>query len=193
MNDAQWSSVETYFDALRDLPPEPRAAALNAIADDVVRREVSSLLDHASEGDTIAVAVGAMAAHVDGAALRDQRIGPYRLVRRLGQEATEQSLKRFATTARFHQRVAIKIVKWEMDSDAARARFRAERQIVAGLEHPNIARLLDGGETPDGAPYLVLEFVDGQPLVAATAGWRSSESWNCSCRWRTPSPSPTAT
>ena len=65
----------------------------------------------------------------------------------------------------FHKRVALKVLKRGMDTDSIVRRFRTERQILAGLDHPNIARLLDGGTTPDGRPYLVMEYVDGAPLV----------------------------
>ncbi len=67
--------------------------------------------------------------------------------------------------AEFHKQVAIKTLKFELDSGAAVARFRHERQILAHLEHPNIARLLDGGTTEQGTPYIVLEYVDGLQLV----------------------------
>src|SRR5262249_49215600 len=71
----------------------------------------------------------------------------------------------------FRQRVAIKIIKWEFDSPSARERFRQERQILAGLEHPHIARLLDGGQTEDDVPYLVMEYIQGQPLITSARGW----------------------
>ena len=64
----------------------------------------------------------------------------------------------------FAQRVAIKLIKRGMDTDQVLARFRAERQILASLDHPNIARLLDGGSTTDGLPYLAMEYIDGQPI-----------------------------
>jgi len=61
-------------------------------------------------------------------------------------------------------RVAIKLVKRGMDTDFILRRFRTERQILAALDHPHIARLLDGGTTDDGLPYFVMEFIEGQPL-----------------------------
>jgi non-specific serine/threonine protein kinase/serine/threonine-protein kinase len=67
--------------------------------------------------------------------------------------------------AQFEMRVAIKLIKLGMDTDAVLQRFRHERQILACLEHPNIARLLDGGTTGEGAPYFVMEYVDGQPII----------------------------
>ena len=83
----------------------------------------------------------------------------------------------------FRMQVAIKLLKRGTDTDAALGRFRAERQILAGLQHPNIARLLDGGATETGSPYFVMEYVDGTPLLeyaARAAGTRSA--WSCSAR-----------
>ena len=74
----------------------------------------------------------------------------------------------------FRQQVAIKIIKRGMDTDFVRDRFLRERQILASLEHPHIARLFDGGETPDGLPYFVMEFVAGEPITAYCRGRRLS-------------------
>src|SRR5579864_3320666 len=65
----------------------------------------------------------------------------------------------------FEKQVAIKLVKRGMDTDFILRRFRHERQILAGLDHPNIARLLDGGATEDGRPYLVMEYIEGTPIT----------------------------
>ena len=65
----------------------------------------------------------------------------------------------------FRMQVAIKLLKRGTDTETALSRFRAERQILAGLQHPNIARLLDGGATEAGLPYFVMEYVDGTPLL----------------------------
>jgi eukaryotic-like serine/threonine-protein kinase len=167
----QWHSVENCFAAIAGLPPEERDGAIAAIADDAVRSEVASLLLHVSGGETVAAAVGAVAAKIEAASLREQRIGPYRLVRRLGQGGQGAVFEAERDDGAFRQRVAIKLIRWETDNYAARDRFRKERQILAGLEHPHIARLLDGGETADGAPYLVMEFVDGLPLTVAAETW----------------------
>ena len=70
-----------------------------------------------------------------------------------------------ARRGRFEQRAAIKLVKRGMDTDAILRRFLRERQILAGLEHANMARLLDGGVTDDGQPYFAMEYVDGEPLT----------------------------
>ena len=67
----------------------------------------------------------------------------------------------FGDDDEFQMVVAIKIVSRGMDTDMVLRRFRTERQILASLDHPNIARILDGGSTPSGLPYFVMEFVDG--------------------------------
>ena len=65
----------------------------------------------------------------------------------------------------FHKRVALKIIRSGADSAEVVRHFKRERQILAGLDHPNIARLLDGGTTDDGLPYLVMEYIEGEPLL----------------------------
>jgi tetratricopeptide (TPR) repeat protein/predicted Ser/Thr protein kinase len=162
--------VESLFAELSAISLQERAPRLAAIADPEVRREVSSLLQHAGEGETVAAAVGGMIHH-SSTVPQDQRFGPYRVIRRLGHGGQGAVFECVRDDGSFDQRVAIKVVKWEIDSDAARARFRQERQILAALQHPNIARLLDGGQREDGTPYLVMEFIEGQPLMAGTEGW----------------------
>ena len=95
----------------------------------------------------------------------EARIGPYRLVRELGQGGMGTVYLAVRDDDVFSKRVALKILKRGMDTDAIVRRFRTERQILAGLDHPNIARLLDGGATGDGLPYLVMEFIEGMPLA----------------------------
>jgi non-specific serine/threonine protein kinase/serine/threonine-protein kinase len=92
-------------------------------------------------------------------------VGPYRLERELGRGGMGVVYLGVRDDALFDQRVAVKVVKRGMDTDAILERFRQERQILAGLSHPNIARLLDGGTTADGRPYFVMEFIDGLPLL----------------------------
>ena len=92
------------------------------------------------------------------------RIGPYRVVRELGQGGMGQVLLAERDDGQFAKQVALKLVSG-IPSRELLFRFRRERQILANLEHPNIARLIDGGETVDGIPYLVMEFVDGLPLL----------------------------
>ncbi|MEZ5290812.1 MAG: protein kinase [Vicinamibacterales bacterium] len=95
----------------------------------------------------------------------DERVGAYRLVRELGQGGMGTVHLAVRDDDAFQKRVALKILKRGMDTEAIVRRFRTERQILAGLDHPNIARLFDGGTTADGRPYLVMEYVEGAPLV----------------------------
>jgi tetratricopeptide (TPR) repeat protein/tRNA A-37 threonylcarbamoyl transferase component Bud32 len=92
-------------------------------------------------------------------------------VRRLGQGGQGTVFEAVRDDGAFEQRVAIKVVKWELDTAIARERFLHERQILAGIEHPYVARLLDGGQTESGSPYLVMEYVEGLPLARAAADW----------------------
>ncbi len=171
MTDEQWNSVDAHFSALAEESAAAQAVGLSRIEDAEVRAEVASLLRHSGGGDTLVGIVGATMDQIDIASFKDQRVGPYRIVRRLGEGGQGAVFEAVRADGSFDQRVAIKIVKWEMDSETTRGQFRRERQILAGLEHPHIARLLDGGETEAGAPYLVMEYVEGQPLTEATAGW----------------------
>lgn len=171
MTKEQWISVEEHFEALSDQSPADCTASLAAIADEEVRREVASLLRHSDGTDLFGSAISAVVSKVDLESFQDRRLGPYKLIRRLGQGGQGAVFEAARDDGTFHQRVAIKIVKWEVDTDTARDRFRQERQILAGLEHPHIARLLDGGESQDGTPYLVMEYVDGLTLTRATQDW----------------------
>ncbi|KFN44958.1 serine/threonine-protein kinase [Arenimonas oryziterrae] len=92
------------------------------------------------------------------------RIGPYRLLRRLGQGGMGEVWLAERADEAFSKQVAIKFIGTFLGNREAIAWFRRERQALARLEHPHIARLLDGGETPDGRPFLVMEYVDGVPL-----------------------------
>jgi len=94
------------------------------------------------------------------------RIGPYRLIRELGRGGMGVVYLAERADGQFWQRVAIKLVQRGLHGPELRGRFEAERQILATLDHPNIARLLDGGITSDGRPYLVMECVDGVPIDA---------------------------
>jgi len=98
----------------------------------------------------------------DGTAGR--RIGPYRLVREVGRGGMGVVYLAARADDAYQKRVAIKVIHAGDRGPEALRFFRRERQILAGLEHPNIARLLDGGTTEDGAPYLVMEYVEGQPI-----------------------------
>lgn len=100
--------------------------------------------------------------------------GPFRLVREIGRGGMGVVYLGERSDGQFDHHVAVKVVKRGMDSDAIEARFLRERQILASLEHPNIARLYDGGVTESGQPYFAMEYVDGLPLTKYSDGHRLS-------------------
>jgi tetratricopeptide (TPR) repeat protein len=156
MSAAFWEDVRELFHACADLPPTERAALL-ADKDEELKAEVASLLEeHDAAGGFLDQSVWELAA-------QRQRtvIGPYRVVRMLGEGGMGSVFLAARDDEQFEQRVAIKLVR---GGHAMLRRFRQERQILAALEHPNIARLLDGGATADGLPYLVMEYVEGTPI-----------------------------
>jgi non-specific serine/threonine protein kinase/serine/threonine-protein kinase len=94
-----------------------------------------------------------------------RQVGPYRLIREIGRGGMGTVYLGLRSDDAFQKRVAIKILKRGTDTDAIVQRFRNERQILASLEHPNIASLLDGGTTADGLPYFAMEYVEGQNIL----------------------------
>src|SRR5687768_10968338 len=96
--------------------------------------------------------------------MEGQRLGPYRIERKLGTGGMGDVYLAERADEEYQQRVAIKLVRAGVYSAQVQSRLRMERQILARLEHPNIARLLDGGRAPDGTPYLVMEYIDGEPI-----------------------------
>lgn len=97
------------------------------------------------------------------------RAGPYRVLSELGHGGMGTVYLAVRDEPSFTQKVALKLIKRGMDTDEIVRRFVAERQILASLAHPNIARLFDGGSTPEGRPYFVMEYVEGQPITAYSA------------------------
>ncbi len=93
-----------------------------------------------------------------------QMLGPYRVVQMLGIGGMGEVVLAERADGQFRQRVAIKLVKRGVVSRHVRGRLKIERQILASLNHPNIAKLLDGGVTDDGTPYIVMEYVEGEPI-----------------------------
>src|SRR5215468_10874513 len=94
-----------------------------------------------------------------------QPVGHYRLIRLIGHGGVGAVYLAVRNDDQYQKKVAVKLLKRGMDTDFMLERFRQERQILANLEHPFIARLLDGGATGDGLPYFVMEYVDGLPIA----------------------------
>jgi tetratricopeptide (TPR) repeat protein len=117
---------------------------------------------------------GLTQAAVPSAARTEQRIGAYLLKEQVGHGGMGEVFAAVRADGQYEQRVALKLVRSGYDSQLVRERFRTERQILAGLDHPNIARLLDGGTTAEAIPYLVMELVEGIPIDSYCSARRLS-------------------
>ncbi|HEV8216486.1 MAG TPA: serine/threonine-protein kinase, partial [Gemmatimonadaceae bacterium] len=161
----RWTAIETAFGEAIRLTDSERAAFLTALERDdaALAAEVRSLLA-ASDPWWLDDAAVTLPRPVTADAQSEQ-IGPYRLVRPLGRGGMGEVWLALREHADFRQHVALKIVRGGLESAELLAGFRAERQILASLNHPNIAHLLDVGETTDGRPYLAMEFVEGVQLT----------------------------
>ena len=161
---AFWERVRTLFHATVDLIPADRAPLLDDCGDPNLRAEVERLLaQHDASAGFLEQSVWDLVDTAD-AKWEHVLIGPYRVVRQLGHGGMGTVFLASREDAEFEQRVAIKLVRRGSGTEALLQRFRQERQILAALEHPNIAHLLDGGTTAGGVPYLVMEYVEGTPI-----------------------------
>jgi len=164
MSDGRFARIEALFNAVCDLPEAERAARLTAEPDAGLRAEVERLLGlHSGATAVLGGALDSAVLHAATPPVRE-RIGAYRLIRELGAGGMGTVFlaeRRLGDTV---QRVALKLIRGFPTAEA-RYRLGRERSLLASLNHPNIARLLDGGESEDGQPYLVMEFIDGAPLL----------------------------
>jgi len=162
----RWRRLEEIFHGAAVLAPSQRAAYLDEVSagDTDLRCEALALLAPESGiWDLPAEVRGAASSALDDARLVGARLGPYRLVKEIGQGGMGRVYLASRDDDQFHRRVAVKIADGTQAPDAL-TRFRSERQILAALDHTNIARLFDGGITEAGVPYLVLEYVEGEPI-----------------------------
>lgn len=164
--EADWSQVKSLFADVMQQPPEQREAYLAeaTVGADALRKAVQGLLESANTQGRVADVIGAAAAGLS-ADERDTNIDHYEIESLIGEGGMGDVFLAHRSDGAFEQKVAIKVVGGRRPSDELVRRFRAERQILASLEHPNIARLIDGGETTRGAPYLVMEYVDGLSIT----------------------------
>lgn len=165
----EWARVSDLFEQLLPLSPADREARL-AAEPDATRHQVSALLRALErEGGRFAGSAFDLLRDVGAGDLLAEaapgtRIGPYQVVREVGRGGMGAVYEAFRADDDYHKRVAIKVVSLGARSGAVMQRFRRERRILAGLEHRNIAALLDGGVTEDGIPFFALEFVEGTPV-----------------------------
>ena len=181
MDTQRWQRVGEIFDAVVEASAGERAEVLARLcADDAeLRREVETLLaadasatafEHDADSARGGVAAD-WAEAVDAEAHR--RIGPWRLLRELGRGGMGVVYLAERADGQFEQRAALKLVKRGMDTEAVHARFLRERQILARLQHPHIAHLIDGGIADDGRSWFAMEYVDGEPLLDWCAARRA--------------------
>lgn len=162
----QLARVDSLLDELLDLPVDDRKSALERRCSDdaAVRAEVGSLLKAAaSVGGFLSTPAMIAAEPVFEDMPPGTRLGAWRILRRIGRGGMGVVYEAERAEGDFHQRVAVKVLRQESVSELPR--FHIERQILARLEHPGVARLYDGGVTADGRPYMVMEFVEGRPIT----------------------------
>lgn len=170
MRRADWSEVKRLFHAALDRPAHERAAFVaDSSASAEVREEVQSLLREDADAGTFLEesafeVVGGTAAGRDEVAVEGRRVGPWRLVREIGRGGMGAVYFAERADRAYSKQVAVKLIKRGMDTDLIIRRFRHERQILAQLDHPNIARFLDGGTTQEDTPYFVMEYIDGERI-----------------------------
>jgi serine/threonine-protein kinase len=171
--DETWSRALEIFQEVADLAPPERDLHVAAACggDEALRRRVTDLLAADSGTDSpldrsAARRFPSLLESGDGPLDRwiGRQLGPYRIVRELGYGGMGAVFLGERCDGQFEQRVALKVARLGLAGDEAIRRFLAERRILAGLEHPQIARLLDGGVTPDGLPFFAMEYVEGVPI-----------------------------
>ncbi|UXI66718.1 serine/threonine-protein kinase [Tahibacter amnicola] len=179
MSDSRWLRLQWLFDALIDLPPHAREQWLaEQPDDDGLKREALALVDADGRGsNAITRRFGSAVSELATSPAHGMQLGPYRLLREIGSGGMGTVFLAERADAEFDRQVAIKLIRGVPTRDAAE-RLRRERQILAHLEHPHIARLLDGGTTAEGQPYLVMEYIAGEPITH----WCSSNQLSISSR-----------
>ena len=162
-----WARVKSVFAAAVAQSPAERAAFVSAACgeDAALRTEVESLLSSHDAAEAEAFMANAPGLPLDPAPVADgQRIGPYRVLGEVGRGGMGTVYRAVRDDDEYRKVVAVKVVQHSLDSTLAE-RLKTERQILAALEHPGIARLLDGGTTADGLPWLAMEYVEGEPVT----------------------------
>lgn len=175
---SRWQRVTEAFGEIADLGAAERTAALDALAthDPAIHGEVASLL---VSGDLVGDRFDQPAflddlEEIEQPSLSGRRIGPYLITREIGRGGMGAVWEAHRADEQFQKRVAIKMIAMGRDTESMLRRFRQERELLARLEHGNIATLLDGGVTDEGQPWFAMEFVEGEPIT----NWCTSHKLN---------------
>ncbi|HSG40613.1 MAG TPA: serine/threonine protein kinase, partial [Thermoanaerobaculia bacterium] len=174
--DDRWTQADRLLDAALDLPAGERAPFLDQACegDSELRALVGRLLAAAEADASRLASGGALGGPLweeledelsgEGDRMAGATVGRYRIVRELGRGGMAVVYLAERADGQFQQQVALKLLKRGLDTEEVVRRFDQERQILAAARHPGLARLLDGGVGPGGRPYLVMEYVEGQPI-----------------------------
>ena len=173
----RWSRVKALFEAAVNLEPPERASLLakECNGNDALRREIESLLESDSRTDgfieqAILEIPRDLFAETPEDSLAGRQFGAYQIIREIGRGGLGAVYLAARADDEYRKEVAIKLVRRGLDTADILRRFRNERQILAQLDHPNIARLIDGGTTSEGLPYFVMDYVNGEPIGAYCDG-----------------------
>ena len=173
MTPERWQRVKDLFETALAQEPAARAVFLAGAAPDdpVLAEEVLRLLaSDAKAGAFLSTPPGAtslgLASRAAFTVPVGRHIGPYRILAEIAQGGMGAVYRAVRDDDQYQKQVAIKLVRGGMGPDLVIERFKAERQILANLEHPNIARLIDGGATEEGWPWFSMEYVEGRPIDA---------------------------
>ncbi|MEM7284305.1 MAG: serine/threonine-protein kinase, partial [Pseudomonadota bacterium] len=168
-NNETWQEIKKLFRECMSLDETNRVRRLEEIRqqDDSLYKEVCGLLEQAHQtSDEMQAAVDGLAGEINSQKDSEgKHIGQYKILRQIGEGGMGSVYLCKRDDEQFEKTVAVKILNLSRPSKHLVQRFRAERQILANLQHPYIAQLLDGGETDDGLPFIVMEYVDGTPIV----------------------------
>lgn len=168
MNEGHWKQVKGLLNEVLTLDASARSRFLESSgASAEVRSEVESLIAfEEASADMMQLSAVEFSREFteDAGDLSGEVIGPYRLIREIGYGGMGAVYLAERIDGNFSQRVALKLLKREMNTSALRRRFQQEQEILASLEHPNIARLLDAGTSTDRVPFIAMEYVDGLPI-----------------------------
>jgi tetratricopeptide (TPR) repeat protein/predicted Ser/Thr protein kinase len=169
----RWGEIKAVLAGVLETDPQDRTATLERLCggDDGLRREVEVLLAYEEKADAVLNTVVVPGASVRAVAA-PQSIGQYRILHELGHGGMGVVYLGERADGQYRKQVAIKLITSGRGDARTERRFRRERQILAQLEHDGIARLLDGGTTPEGQPYFVMEYVEGLTLVDYCSGAR---------------------
>jgi serine/threonine protein kinase len=159
-------SIRDVFDLALALPEAERDAYISRLSesDEALARELRALLHADAAAGTFLSTPAADQVALFSSDLTGLHIGPYRVLRRVGSGGMGAVYLAERVDKSFERKVAVKVVRLGIGIEDRIARFQRERQILAQLDHPNIARLIDGGTMAGGVPYLVMEYVEGKPI-----------------------------